>query len=701
MSRIHLRNIGIAAHVDAGKTTTTERILFYTGINHKIGEVHKGKATMDWMDQEQERGITITAAATTTTWSCELLQDDGTFRKDEIQINIIDTPGHIDFTCEVERSLRVLDGMIGLFCAVGGVEPQSETVWKQANKYHVPRICFVNKMDRMGADFYNVTNDIKEKLGAEILILQLPIGKEDDFKGVVDLVQNRALLWDEKDKGLKTIVAEVPEDMKEIVAKYRAELLETIALEDEELLEKVYENPESVTRQEIVAAIRKGTINMSFMPVFCGSAFKNKGVQPLLDAVGAYLPSPVDLLPITGIDVNTEEEITREHSVDAPFSALCFKIATDSFVGKIAYIRVYSGKLSSGGFVYNPRTRKKERISRLLKMHANKKEAVTEVVAGDIVGCVGFKDLKTGDTLCDQDHKITLESMDFPEPVIGIVIEPKKKEDLDKLANALHKLLEEDPTLRAETNHETNQNILRGMGELHLEIIIDRILREFKIEVNQGAPQVCYREALTTMVEHREIYKKQSGGRGQFADIIFEIGPAPKDTKGLLFINDVRGGDIPKEFIPDIRKGFERAMKQGPLAGYPLESQQVRLKGGSFHPVDSKGGDYNIAAEKGFIKAALKAGPIILEPIMNVSVSTPSDFTGKVTGDLNRRRSIIESIERERGGEVIQARTPFAELFKYVLDIRNLTSGRAAANITFANYQQVPQYIADKIILKK
>ncbi|MEM9569556.1 MAG: elongation factor G [Bacteroidota bacterium] len=699
-----LRNIGIMAHIDAGKTTTTERILYYTGISHKIGEVHDGAATMDWMAQEQERGITITSAATTTFWEAPIENKSGTATPTSFQINIIDTPGHIDFTVEVERSLRILDGAVGLFCAVGGVEPQSETVWRQADKYGVPRMCFVNKMDRIGANFFNVVDDIKAKLDADVLPLQIPIGAEDNFKGVIDLVRNKALMWDEADKGMSTKEMPIPSDLADTAKKYRDNMLERLALEDEKLLEKLYDNPDTITIAEIRAAIRKGTIEMSFFPVLCGSAFKNKGVQPLLDAICHYLPSPLDLPPTEGTDINTGKTIVREHSPEAPFSALCFKIATDPFVGRIAFMRVYSGSLEAGSAVFNTRTQKKERIARLMQMHANKQNKIERISAGDICGGVGFKNLKTGDTLCDEKNKIVLESMDFPEPVVNIVIEPKSNKDLDKLSAALSRLLEEDPTLRVEVDNETNQTILKGMGELHLDIIIDRIKREFNVEVSQGQPQVAYREALTTTITHREIHKKQSGGRGQFADIQFKIGPVierEEDKKGLYFINEIKGGNIPREFIPAVEKGFKEAMKNGPLAGYPLEDMQVTLFDGSFHNVDSDSLSFELASKTAFRVASPKAGPVLMEPIMDVEVSTPDDYTGQVTGDLKKRRGDIKSMETKGNASLIKAEVPLARLFGYVNDLRSLSSGRALASRTFSHYAAVPKNIADEIIDKK
>ena len=698
-----LRNIGIMAHIDAGKTTTTERILYYTGISHKIGEVHEGAATMDWMAQEQERGITITSAATTTYWKALIEDKSGTSTPTSFQINIIDTPGHIDFTVEVERSLRVLDGAVGLFCAVGGVEPQSETVWRQADKYGVPRLGFINKMDRIGANFFNVVDEIKTKLNADVLPLQIPIGAEDNFQGVIDLVYNKALIWSEEDKGMSVKEVPIPDDLAPTAKQYRENMLERLALEDEVLLEKLYSNPATITIAEIRAAIRKGTIGMSFFPVLCGSAFKNKGVQTLLDAICHYLPSPLDLPATEGTDIHTGKKLVRQHSPEEPFAALCFKIATDPFVGRIAFMRVYSGQLEAGSAIFNTRTQKKERISRLMQMHANKKNPIDRISAGDICGGVGFKNLKTGDTLCDEKHKILLESMKFPAPVVNIVIEPKSKKDLDKLSVALSRLLEEDPTLQVEINNETNQTILKGMGELHLDIIIDRIKREFNVEVNQGVPQVAYREALTTTIEHREIHKKQSGGRGQFADIQFKIGPITdgEDKKGLHFINEIKGGNIPKEFIPAIEKGFKEAMKNGPLARYPLEDMQITLFDGSFHNVDSDSLSFELVSKTAFRVASPKAGPVLMEPIMDVEVNGPDDYTGQVTGDLKRRRGEIKSMKTKGNTGIIKAKVPLAELFGYVNDLRSLTSGRASASRTFSHYAAVSKNIAEEIIKKE
>ena len=701
-----LRNIGIMAHIDAGKTTTTERILYYTGLSHKIGEVHDGAATMDWMEQEQERGITITSAATTTHWNYPTVQGEATGDTEEYRVNIIDTPGHVDFTVEVERSLRVLDGAVALFCAVSGVEPQSETVWRQADKYQVPRICFVNKMDRAGADFFKAVTEIKDKLGANPIPLQVPIGAEDTFKGVVDLITNEAIVWNEEDKGMTYQVVDIPEDLKETVDEWRQKLVESVAEYDDVLLEKFFEDPDSITKEEMMEAIRKAVIDMSFSPVMCGSAFKNKGVQAVLDAVCAYLPSSLDLPPVVGMNPDTDKEEERKPSVDEPFSALAFKIATDPFVGRLCFFRVYSGKLPAGSYVYNMRTGKRERISRLMQMHSNKQNPIDVVEAGDICAGVGFKDIKTGDTLVNEKNKIVLESMSFPEPVIGYAIEPKTQADVDKLGMAISKLIEEDPTLSVQTNQETGQTILRGMGELHLEIIIDRLKREFKVEINQGAPQVAYKEALYETIEHREVYKKQSGGRGKFADIVFEIGP--KDTPengeeikpGLEFVNGIVGGAIPREFIPSVQKGFEQAMKNGPLAGYPVEHLKVRLFHGSFHDVDSDQLSFELAGRLGFKTAAAKCTPKLLEPIMGVEVVTPDEFTGPVTGDLNKRRGIMKGMDTKGGAQIVKADVPLSELFGYVTDLRTISSGRASASLTFSHYDTVPKHLAETIITK-
>ena len=694
----YLRNIGIMAHIDAGKTTTTERVLYYTGLSHKIGEVHDGAATMDWMEQEQERGITITSAATTTSWKYPTDQGQVLADTKEYGINIIDTPGHVDFTVEVERSLRVLDGAVALFCAVSGVEPQSETVWRQADKYKVPRICFVNKMDRAGADFFKAVDEIKEKLGANPVPLQIPIGAEDEFKGVVDLLTGKAIVWNEEDRGMTYNEIEIPEDLVDTVEEWRQKLIESVAEYDDALLEKFFEDPESITEAEMKAAIREAVIDMSFSPVLCGSAFKNKGVQALLDAVTAYLPSPLDLPPVEGTNPDTEEPETRKPDVTEPFAALAFKIATDPFVGRLCFFRVYSGKLEAGSYVYNTRTGKRERISRLMQMHSNKQNPISVVEAGDIAAGVGFKDIKTGDTLVNEKNKIVLESMSFPEPVIGYAIEPKTQADVDKLGMAIAKLVEEDPTLRVNTDEETGQTILRGMGELHLEIIIDRLKREFKVEINQGAPQVAYKEAITNSIEHKEVYKKQSGGKGKFADIVFELGPREDGKEGLEFDNKIVGGVIPKEFIPSIEKGFTSAMTNGPLAGFPLDSLYVRLFHGSFHDVDSDALSFELAARIGFKEAAKKASPELLEPIMSVEVVTPDEYTGPVNGDLNKRRGMMKGMDTKGGAQVLKADVPLSELFGYVTDLRTITSGRASASLTFSHYAAVPKHLATKVI---
>ncbi len=693
-----LRNIGIMAHIDAGKTTTSERILYYTGKTHKIGEVHEGAATMDWMEQEQERGITITSAATTTQWVYPTVQGEVYDASQTYKINLIDTPGHVDFTVEVERSLRVLDGAVALFCAVSGVEPQSETVWRQADKYKVPRICFVNKMDRAGADFFKSVTEIKTKLGANPVPLQIPIGAEDTFKGVVDLITNEAIVWNEKDEGKTYQVIPIPEDMLEDVAKWRLNLVEAVASYDDNLMEKFFEDPNSITPTEMRAAIRKAVIDMSMSPVMCGSAFKNKGVQAVLDAVCCFLPSPLDMPAIEGHHPDTDEIIIRKPDVKEPFSALAFKIATDPFVGRLCFFRVYSGFLESGSYVTNMRTGKKERISRLMQMHSNKQNPIERAEAGDIAAGIGFKDIKTGDTLVSEGNPIVLESMSFPEPVIGYAIEPKTQADVDKLGMAIAKLIEEDPTLRVETNHETGQTILRGMGELHLEIIIDRMRREFKVEINQGAPQVAYKESLTKSIEHKEVYKKQSGGRGKFADIHFELSPREDGKQGLEFINDIVGGVIPREFIPAIQKGFEESMKNGPLAGFPVDSMKVRLYHGSYHDVDSDALSFELAARTGFREAGKKCGPRIMEPIMSVEVVSPDEYTGPVTGDLNRRRGLMKGMDTKGNAQVIKADVPLSELFGYITDLRTITSGRASASLTFSHYEFVPNNISEKVI---
>ncbi|WP_288018651.1 elongation factor G [Tenuifilum sp.] len=689
----YTRNIGIMAHIDAGKTTTTERILYYTGKTHKIGEVHDGAATMDWMVQEQERGITITSAATTTFWNYENKQ---------YQINIIDTPGHVDFTVEVERSLRVLDGAIATFCAVGGVEPQSETVWRQADKYKVPRIAFVNKMDRVGADFLSVVQQIKDKLGANPVPIQLPIGAEDNFVGLVDLIENKAVVWYEnaKDKSTDYRLEPVPENMKEEVEEWRGKLIEAVASYNDELLERYFEDPDSITKEEMIETIRKATIEMSIVPVLCGAAFKNKGIQRLLDAVIAYLPSPLDIGNVTGTNPKTGEPEVRKPYINEPFCGLAFKIATDPYVGRLAFIRVYSGKIDSGSYIYNTRTGKKERISRLYQMHANKQNPIDFCEAGDICAAVGFKDLRTGDTICVEDKPIALEAMTFPEPVIGLAIEPKTQKDLDKLGVALSKLSEEDPTFRVNTDPDSGQTVISGMGELHLDIIVDRLRREFNVEINQGAPQVAYREAFTKTVSHREVFKKQTGGKGKFADIIFEIGPADEGVNGLQFVNEVTGGNIPKEFIPSVQKGFETAMNNGVLAGYAMPSMKVVLKDGSFHPVDSDALSFEIAARTGFRVAGQKAAPVLLEPIMKVEVITPEESMGDVIGDLNKRRGQILGMESKGNARVVKAKVPLSEMFGYVTVLRTLTSGRATSTMEFSHYEEVPANLAKDIVEK-
>ncbi len=687
------RNIGIAAHIDAGKTTTTERILYYAGVSHKIGEVHDGAATMDWMAQEQERGITITSAATTVFWP---------YKDKQFQINIIDTPGHVDFTVEVNRSLRVLDGLVFLFSAVDGVEPQSETNWRLADNYNVARLGFVNKMDRAGADFLAVCKQVKERLGTKAVPLQLPIGAEETFKGVVDLVDNIAMVWNEDDMGMTYTQVDIPEDMKDDVEQYRNELIEAVAEYDEALMEKYFEDPATITRDEIIGALRSATLDLAFVPMLCGSAFKNKGVQTMLNYVMELLPSPLDRGEIKGKNPDTEETIIRTADPDEPFSALAFKIATDPFVGRLCFIRSYSGMLNSGSYVYNTRSGNKERISRIFQMHANKQNQIDFLHAGDIGAVVGFKDIKTGDTLCDEKSKIVLESMVFPEPVIGYAIEPKKQADVDKLGMAISKLVEEDPTLQVNTDHETGQTILRGMGELHLDIIMDRLKREFKVEVSQGAPQVAYKESILASVEHKEVYKKQTGGRGKFADIVFELGPKDEDYEGegLQFVNQIVGGVIPKEFIPAIEKGFREAMKNGPLAGYPIDSMKVRIFHGSFHDVDSDSLSFEMAARIGFKVAAKKASPVLLEPVMGVEVVSPEEYTGSITGDLNKRRGIMKGMDTRGNSQVIKADVPLSELFGYVTDLRTITSGRATATLTFSHYDQVPKNIADEVIKK-
>jgi elongation factor G len=699
------RNFGIAAHIDAGKTTTTERILYYTGVSHKIGEVHDGAATMDWMEQEKERGITITSAATTCFWNFPTTQGQKNPDTKQYKFNIIDTPGHVDFTVEVERSLRVLDGLLALFCAVSGVEPQSETVWRQANRYKVPRIGFVNKMDRAGADFLNVVKQVREMLGAKAVPLQLPIGAEDSFKGVVDLISMKGIIWDEDTKGMTYKEVPIPDDMLEEVKEWRQHLVEAVAEYDDKLLEKFFEDPNSITEAEMHEAIRKATIDISIIPMMCGSSFKNKGVQTALDAIVRYLPSPLDIESVTGTDPNTGEEITRKPDAKAPFSALAFKIMTDPFVGRLAFFRAYSGHLDAGSYVLNTRTGKNERISRIMQMHANKQNPIEFIEAGDIGAAVGFKDIKTGDTLCNENSPIVLESMNFPEPVISIAIEPKTQADVDKMGMAIAKLVEEDPTLKVKTDEETGQTILSGMGELHLEIIVDRMKREFKVEINQGAPQVAYKEAFQTTIEHRETLKKQTGGRGKFADIIFELGPADaeflQEGKGhYQFVNDIFGGSIPREFVPAIQKGFESAMTSGVLANYPVENMKVRVFDGSFHAVDSDSMSFELCAKQGFREAARKAKPVLLEPIMKVEVITPDQYMGDVTGDLNRRRGMLEGMDSKANAQVIKAKVPLSEMFGYVTQLRSLSSGRATSTMEFSHYSPAPNNVAEEVIAK-
>ncbi len=687
----HIRNIGIMAHIDAGKTTTTERILYYTGINYKIGEVHDGTATMDYMVQEQERGITITSAATTVFWD---------FKGQNYKINIIDTPGHVDFTVEVERSLRVLDGAIAIFCAVGGVEPQSETVWRQADKYNVPRISFINKLDRSGADYFKVIGQIKDKLGANPIPLQIPIGDEDNFTGVVDLITNKAYQWDDESLGAKYFETDIPGDIKETVREYRTRLIEGVAEESDELLEKFMNDPSSITEDEIIEAIRKATLELRITPVLCGSAFKNKGVQLLLDAITAYLPSPEDMEAVTGIHPKTGETDTRKPSVDEYFSSLAFKITTDPYVGKIAFFRVYSGALKAGSYVLNSNTGKRERIARIMQMHANKQNPLETIEAGDIGALVGFKEIRTGDTLCAIDHPIVLETITFPDPVINIAIEPKTQDDVEKLNETLRKLSDEDPTFKVRVDEETGQTIISGMGELHLEILIDRLKREFGIECNQGRPQVAYKEALLNTVEHREVYKKQTGGRGRFADISFEIGPTDKGEPGLQFINQVKGGALPKEYIDAVRKGFEMAMMNGALAGFALNNLKVTLKDGSFHPVDSDQLAFEIAAKLGFRNACKKARLTLLEPIMKLEVSTPDEYIGDVSSDLNKRRGQLEDVTSKYGAQVLRAKVPLAEMFGYVTTLRSITSGRATYSLEFSHFAELPPDLLEKVLYK-
>ncbi|MDF2438173.1 MAG: fusA [Bacteroidota bacterium] len=692
----YTRNIGIAAHIDAGKTTCTERILYYTGVTHKIGEVHDGAATMDWMVQEQERGITITSAATTCFWK---------YRDQQYKVNIIDTPGHVDFTVEVNRSLRVLDGLVFLFSAVDGVEPQSETNWRLANNYNVTRLGFVNKMDRSGADFLNVVKQVKEVLGGNPLPLQLPIGAEETFIGVVDLINNRGIVWNEEDKGMTYKVVPIPEDMMEDVTYWRGQLLEAIAEFDESLMEKFFEDPNSITEREVLTALRQACVANKVVPMLCGSAFKNKGVQTMLDLVMELMPSPLDKDVTHGTNPDTDEPVTRKPDVKEPFTALAFKIATDPFVGRLCFFRAYSGRLDAGSYVLNTRSGNKERISRIFQMHANKQNAIDFIEAGDIGAAVGFKDIRTGDTLCDEKHPIVLEAMNFPEPVIGVAIEPKTQADLDKLGVALNKLSEEDPTFRVKTDEDSGQTIISGMGELHLEIIVDRLKREFKVEVNQGAPQVSYKETINGSVEHREVYKKQSGGRGKFADIKFVASPVDADWDiakdgGLQFINEISGGNIPREFIPAVEKGFKQAMVNGVLAGYPMDSLKIRLIDGSYHNVDSDALSFEIAARTAFREALPKCKPVLLEPIMKIEVLTPEQNMGDVVGDLNKRRGQIEGMDSKGVTQVIKAKVPLSEMFGYVTQLRTITSGRATSTMEFDHYAETPRNIADDVIAK-
>ncbi len=694
------RNIGIAAHIDAGKTTTTERILFYTGKVHKLGETHQGSSQMDWMEQEAERGITITSAATTCKWIFPRFNGEPTPDSHEYHFNIIDTPGHVDFTVEVNRSLRVLDGLVFLFSAVDGVEPQSETNWRLADNYNVARMGFVNKMDRQGADFLMVVNQVKEMLGSNAVPIVLPIGAEETFTGVVDLIKNRAIMWHDETQGATFDVVPIPEDMLDDVHAYREKLVEAVADYDDTLMEKFFEDPDSISEDEINEALRKATIDMSIIPMTCGSSFKNKGVQFMLDAVCKYLPSPMDKEAIYGTNPKTDEEVSRKPSVTEPFSALAFKIATDPFVGRLAFFRAYSGRLDAGSYVLNTRSGNKERISRIYQMHANKQNPVEYIEAGDIGAAVGFKDIKTGDTLCDEKNPIVLESMVFPDPVIGIAVEPKTKADQDKMGNALAKLSEEDPTFQVKTDEASGQTIISGMGELHLDILIDRMRREFKVEVNQGEPQVEYKENLTMVAAHREVYKKQSGGRGKFADIQFELGPTDDGKAGLVFVNEIKGGNIPREFIPSVEKGFKESMKNGPLAGFEVEGIKVTLKDGSFHAVDSDALSFELAAKMGFREAGKKAKPVIMEPIMKLEVVTPEEYMGDIVGDLNRRRGTVNGMDDRNNAKVIKGFVPLSEMFGYVTSLRTLSSGRATSSMEFEKYEAAPQSVAEKVIEK-
>ncbi|MFT3749981.1 MAG: elongation factor G [Agriterribacter sp.] len=700
------RNFGIAAHIDAGKTTTTERILRYTGMIHKIGEVHDGAATTDWMEQEKERGITITSAAVSCQWNFPTEKGKATADTKKYYFNIIDTPGHVDFTVEVERSMRVLDGLIALFSAVDGVEPQSETVWRQANRYKVPRIGFVNKMDRAGADFLMVVKQVKEMLGAKAVPLQLPIGAEDNFKGVVDLIKMKGIIWHMETEGMTFDEIDVPADMVDEANEWRANLVEAVAEYDDKLMEKFFDDPDTITEEEMHEAIRKATVDLSIVPMMCGSSFKNKGVQTALDAVCRYLPSPVDIEAVEGTNPDTGEIEIRKPDPKEPFAALAFKIMTDPFVGRLAFFRAYSGHLDAGSYVLNVRSGKKERISRIMKMFANKQNPIDFIEAGDIGAAVGFKEIKTGDTLCDEDHPITLENMFIPEPVIAIAVEPKTQADVDKMGMAIGKLVEEDPTLRVNTDEDTGQTILRGMGELHLEIIIDRMRREFKVEVNQGAPQVAYKETFSNTIEHREVLKKQTGGRGKFADIVFEIGPADEEWlkenpgKNFQFVNDIFGGSIPREFVPAIQKGFETSMTNGVLANYPMVDMKIRVFDGSYHDVDSDSMSFELCAKSGFREAGRKAKPVLLEPIMRVEVLTPDQYMGDVTGDINRRRGILEGMDTRNNLQVIKAKVPLSEMFGYVTQLRSLTSGRATSTMEFSHYNATPNNIAEEVIAK-
>ncbi|GAA4930509.1 elongation factor G [Mucilaginibacter defluvii] len=687
----YTRNIGIAAHIDAGKTTTTERILYYAGVSHKIGEVHEGAATMDWMAQEQERGITITSAATTVFWN---------YRNNKYQVNVIDTPGHVDFTVEVNRSLRVLDGLVFLFSAVDGVEPQSETNWRLANNYNVPRIGFVNKMDRSGADFLKVVKQVRDMLGSHAVPLQIPIGAEDGFKGVVDLINFRGVVWNEHDKGMTFTEVPIPDDLVDEANEWREKLLEAVAEFDDSLMEKFFDDPTTITEREVLDALRQATLAGKIVPMTCGSSFKNKGVQTMLDYVMELLPSPLDVEAITGTNPDTGEEITRQPDIKEPFSALAFKIATDPFVGRLCFIRVYSGNLEAGSYVYNMRSENKERISRIFQMHANKQNPIPNVGAGDIAAVVGFKDIKTGDTLCDEKHPIVLESMQFPEPVIGLAIEPKTQADVDKLGIALGKLAEEDPTFRVQTDQDTGQTVISGMGELHLDIIMDRLKREFKVEVNQGAPQVAYKEAITGTTQHRETYKKQTGGRGKFADIQVVISPADDEKEGLQFVNEIVGGSIPREFIPSVEKGFKSAMDNGVLAGFPLTGLKVRLIDGSFHAVDSDALSFEIAARSAYRAALPKCKPVLLEPIMKIEILTPEENMGDVIGDMNRRRGQLQGMDTRNGSQVIKAMVPLSEMFGYVTQLRTITSGRATSTMEFDHYEEAPRNVQEEVVAK-